>query len=93
MKSSQRQSADLQPDAQPTNRRIGGKSYNPETGNTRKNKFSKNKTTTYPARKGGLSPHSVRFDTLGQTGCDKRPVTVEGRTRPHIAICAYRERA
>ena len=47
------ESADVQPDAQPTNRRIGDKSYKTETGNTRKNKFSRNKTST---RKGGLSP-------------------------------------
>ena len=54
-------SADRQPDAQPTNRRICSKSYKPETDNTRKSKFSRNKTSTYPARKGGLSP--VGFST------------------------------
>ena len=48
-----------------------------------------------PAR----SVEKKRFDTLGQTGCDKTAacpkwiVTVEGRIRPHIAICAYREQA
>ena len=45
-----------QPGAQPTNRRIGGKSYKTETDNTRKNKFCSNKTSTYSARNGGLSP-------------------------------------
>ena len=52
------ESADMQP-APPTNRRIVGKSYKTETGNTRKNKFSRNKsrTSTYPARKGG--PHFI----------------------------------
>ena len=45
---------------EPMNRRIGGKSYTPETDNTRKNKFSRNKTSTYSVRKGGLSPlHSA----------------------------------
>ena len=55
------ESADRQPDAQTTNRRIGDKSYKPETGNTRKNKFSRNKTSTYSARKGGLSPFGSRL--------------------------------
>ena len=45
----------MQP-APPTNRRVSGKSYKPETDNTRKSKFSRNKTSTYPAHKGGLSP-------------------------------------
>ena len=56
-----RPATDLQPDAQPTNRRVSGKSYKPETDNTRKSKFSRNKTSTYSARNGGLSPlHSWR---------------------------------
>lgn len=46
----------MQP-APPPNRRVSGKSYKPETDNTRKNKFCSNKTSTYSARKG--VPHSV----------------------------------
>ena len=45
------------------NRRTGGaaaRATKPETNDTRRNKFSRNKgkTSTYPARKGGLSPFS-----------------------------------
>ena len=39
-------SAALQPNAPPPNRRIGDKRYKPETDNTRKNKFSRNQNLT-----------------------------------------------
>ena len=48
------ESADLQPDTQATNRRVSGKSYNPATDNTRKSKFSRNKTSPYSARNGSV---------------------------------------
>ena len=43
----------LQPDAQTTNRRIGDKSDKPKTDNTRKSKFSRNKTSTHLTHKEG----------------------------------------
>ena len=40
---------------------MSGKSYNPETGNTRKSKFSRNKTSTYLASKGGSKKSTPIF--------------------------------
>ena len=53
----------MQP-APPPNQRIGDKSYKPGTGNTRKNKSSRNKASTYSAHKGDC-PHSAQVGGEG----------------------------
>ena len=55
---------------EPTNRRIGDMSYKTGTDNTRKNKFCRNKTSTYLVGNEGVCPLSA---------CQRQGVMYNGR--------------
>ena len=75
-----------QPDAQPTNRRIGDKCYKLGIDNTRKIKFNRNKTKHQfiPSAK-GVCPHSVKVHPMDALTATKPAVFVlEIKTIPAL---------